>query len=333
MSDKLLSREHYGEAFWRAHHEAWVQSELNQREYCEAYGIPLKAFGNWRAKFKAEPQPPAPKLLYRRGGLSHTLSHDLSHTLSHDLSHTLSHDLSHRLSHMTYDRPTSEIITRISRAPTPKLGLHGQLPSALSGVDFFVPFLDSSLIVLGCNAPSPQSFDRSIAMAAPSPAEINQTNFRFWKQRQKRLDYLLERRYFQSEFGRLMASNGRPDCSDLSEMLSGQISFYVFADHIAEASGKFAAQRQGAQQRRRPAANGMSRRDLVKEFAGSAENRQRRTKSLWKPYYGHLNELGLNPAQRDGVYEYNGKNGRLTISYRQFEKLVSELAPRKPTTH
>jgi hypothetical protein len=24
---------------------------LNQREYCEAHGIPLKAFGNWRAKF------------------------------------------------------------------------------------------------------------------------------------------------------------------------------------------------------------------------------------------------------------------------------------------
>jgi hypothetical protein len=66
-------RERYGEAFWRAHHEAWVQSELNQREYCEAYGIPIKAFG-WRAKFKAEPQTPARKVLYRRGRLSHTLS-------------------------------------------------------------------------------------------------------------------------------------------------------------------------------------------------------------------------------------------------------------------
>jgi len=31
---------------------------LNQREYCEAPGIPLKAFGNWRAKFKAEPRGP-----------------------------------------------------------------------------------------------------------------------------------------------------------------------------------------------------------------------------------------------------------------------------------
>ena len=63
-----------GEAFWRAHHEAWKRSDLNQREYCEAQGIPLKAFGNWRAKFKAEPQPPERKLLYRRGGLSHPLS-------------------------------------------------------------------------------------------------------------------------------------------------------------------------------------------------------------------------------------------------------------------
>jgi hypothetical protein len=83
MANEIVSRMRYGEAFWRAHHEAWCRSELNQREYCEAHGIPLKAFGNWRAKFKAEPQPLERKLLYRRGGLSHTLSHSLSHSLSH----------------------------------------------------------------------------------------------------------------------------------------------------------------------------------------------------------------------------------------------------------
>jgi len=83
MADEILTRTRYGEAFWRAHHEAWRRSELNQREYCEAQGIPLKAFGNWRAKFKAGPQLPERKLLYRRGGLSHTLSHSLSHALSH----------------------------------------------------------------------------------------------------------------------------------------------------------------------------------------------------------------------------------------------------------
>ena len=87
MVDYPAPRARYGEAFWRTHHEAWKRSDLNQREYCEAQGIPLKAFGNWRAKFKTEPQPPGRKLLYRRSGLSHTLSHSLSHTLSHTLSH------------------------------------------------------------------------------------------------------------------------------------------------------------------------------------------------------------------------------------------------------
>ena len=83
MVDRSAPRARYGEAFWRAHHGAWKRSDLNQREYCEAEGLSLKAFGNWRAKFKAEPEPPQRKLLYRRGSASHTLSHSLSHTLSH----------------------------------------------------------------------------------------------------------------------------------------------------------------------------------------------------------------------------------------------------------
>jgi hypothetical protein len=56
---------------------------LNQREYCEAQGLSLKAFGNWRAKFKAEPQPPTRQPLYRRGGASHSLGHTASHSLGH----------------------------------------------------------------------------------------------------------------------------------------------------------------------------------------------------------------------------------------------------------
>ena len=62
MADKSVSHVRDGEAFWRAHHEAWRRSELNQREYCESHGISLKAFGNWRDKFKAEPQPPVHRL-------------------------------------------------------------------------------------------------------------------------------------------------------------------------------------------------------------------------------------------------------------------------------
>jgi hypothetical protein len=36
------------EGFWRSHHEGWKTSPLNQREYCDLHGLPLKRFGNWR---------------------------------------------------------------------------------------------------------------------------------------------------------------------------------------------------------------------------------------------------------------------------------------------
>ena len=75
MADESLSRARYGEAFWRAHHEAWRRSDLNQRQYCEAQGIPLKAFSNWRAKFKAEPNR-------RRASCSQPKSPLKSHDLS-----------------------------------------------------------------------------------------------------------------------------------------------------------------------------------------------------------------------------------------------------------
>jgi len=41
------------EDFWRAHHEAWKRSDLNQREYCQFHSLPQKAFENWRQKFGA----------------------------------------------------------------------------------------------------------------------------------------------------------------------------------------------------------------------------------------------------------------------------------------
>ena len=71
-----------GEAFWRAHHEAWKRSDLNQRQYCEVHGLPQKAFENWRQKFRAEPQSPERRLLYRRRPLSPPLSPPVSPPLS-----------------------------------------------------------------------------------------------------------------------------------------------------------------------------------------------------------------------------------------------------------
>ena len=66
------------ESFWRAHLDGWRRSDLNQREYCELHGLPLKRFGNWRAKFKHEDDVPRQKLLWRRGGgLKHMSEHML----------------------------------------------------------------------------------------------------------------------------------------------------------------------------------------------------------------------------------------------------------------
>jgi transposase-like protein len=66
------------ETFWRAHLDGWRRSELNQREYCELHGLPLKRFGNWRARFKPEDDVPRQKLLWRRGGgLKHMSGHML----------------------------------------------------------------------------------------------------------------------------------------------------------------------------------------------------------------------------------------------------------------
>ena len=53
MVDENGAWRRQGESFWRAHHEAWKRSDLNQRQYCEAEGLPLKAFGNWRAKVQS----------------------------------------------------------------------------------------------------------------------------------------------------------------------------------------------------------------------------------------------------------------------------------------
>ena len=82
MTDENRTWRRQDESFWRAHHEAWKRSDLNQRQYCEAERIPLKAFGNWRVIFKAEPQAAERKLLYRRRGLSPPLGPPLSPLLS-----------------------------------------------------------------------------------------------------------------------------------------------------------------------------------------------------------------------------------------------------------
>ena len=72
-----ISREKHEEleAFWRFHHDEWARATLNQREYCELHGLPLKRFGNWWAQFKIEEKVRPVGLLHRRCGLRHMASH------------------------------------------------------------------------------------------------------------------------------------------------------------------------------------------------------------------------------------------------------------------
>jgi hypothetical protein len=74
MADEQRPWKRQREAFWRAHHEGWKRSDLNQRQYCEFHGLPRKAFENWRQMFRLEPEPPQRKLLYRRRPLNPPLS-------------------------------------------------------------------------------------------------------------------------------------------------------------------------------------------------------------------------------------------------------------------
>ncbi len=66
------------ESFWRAHLDGWRRSDLNQLEYRELHGLPLKRLGNRRAKFKHEEPASAGKLLYRRGDGPRHMSRHMS---------------------------------------------------------------------------------------------------------------------------------------------------------------------------------------------------------------------------------------------------------------
>ncbi len=66
-------------AFWRAHFTQWLAGDLNQREYCEAQGLKLKQFENWRAEFKYDDMVVERRALWRRGTrVSHAASHATS---------------------------------------------------------------------------------------------------------------------------------------------------------------------------------------------------------------------------------------------------------------
>jgi hypothetical protein len=85
------------------------------------------------------------------------------------------------------------------------------------------------------------------------------------------------------------------------------------------------------QQRRKAAHNGLSVNDLIGQFATRRQFSGKKTKVLWRPFFVELQSQGFDVRKsKDGdAYEYAGKRKRIRLSYRQFEKMVSKLAPRR----
>lgn len=169
-------------------------------------------------------------------------------------------------------------------------------------------------------------------MRLQTPAELNAYHRHFYRKQRRRIMYLLDRIYIQRFIEQKLLA-----ASAVEQPFQAQRSFKSQLINYAEnpdVGGDLARKICYARQPRRKAAgSGLSRLQIIMRFAANSPNRARRTKALWAPFFDELVRLGVNPSRStDGsLYEYAGKRGRLTISYRQFEKLVSELAPRRPS--
>jgi hypothetical protein len=168
-------------------------------------------------------------------------------------------------------------------------------------------------------------------------ADMNRVNQRIWAQRNKHMRTLLERKYIK-DFVIERFVRPHPPRSEMPaealERVRKEKSFYAQLcehEHEKRDSGAFDNQRIRARQPRRKAAgSGLSMRELVKAFASKPENLTSRSKVLWEPFFSYLQNLGHNPTRAPlDSYEYAGKRKRLLLTYRQFEKLVSQLVPRR----
>ena len=176
-------------------------------------------------------------------------------------------------------------------------------------------------------------------MRFQSPAELNAYHRIYYASQQKRTDYLLRRQYIQRFIRETFVAQPMRgvDMSplDLHQRLRFQPSFESQIIEYAknpDTVGPLLQKLQYAREPRRKAAGaGLGRRQIVGHFASQSLNAAVKTKKLWNPYFDELARLGLNPTKSSDsdIYEYDGRRGRLIISYRQFEKLVSELAPRR----
>jgi len=181
-------------------------------------------------------------------------------------------------------------------------------------------------------------------MICTSVVELNRKNKESWATRTKHQEQLLVRKYIGRFIKQRFIKDQADYSSDTAEKsfnrLSLEVTFYAqISEHerCQRALGAFALQCTKAQQQRwKASGSGLSRRHIVRDFASTPENLCLRTKELWTPFLRYLRDKGLNPVENSDPsefhryrYQYDGKNARIDITYRQFEKLVSEVAPRR----
>lgn len=165
-------------------------------------------------------------------------------------------------------------------------------------------------------------------MRAISLAEINANNRAFWQRACADQHALLQLRYIRRFIkGRFCDPAGPSYCISPSALHQEQ-SFFA---HLLTEKARFSADQQtrAKEPRRKALATGQSPRQLVAQFMSDPVWSPCRTKSLWKPFFVFLDSRGLGPTKGKDHYQFSGKAKPVRISFRRFEKLISELAPRR----
>jgi hypothetical protein len=165
--------------------------------------------------------------------------------------------------------------------------------------------------------------------------KLNELNRTFWQEHCKLASYYLEREYGQAWVRENYVDRRcEPTGQTIVErwenfrleqpLTTGLISF-------CKSREAFTKERGFASQSRRKAQNGLGLREIVANFVSAPDNQKLGAKHLWKPYFDHLCDLGLKPTEDSlGNYIYESARGdQIKISLRQFQKIISEVSPRR----
>lgn len=165
-------------------------------------------------------------------------------------------------------------------------------------------------------------------------AQLNKANADSWIRRLKRFDYLTERKYAQQFLkGTFVVSVANAETpAEAFERVRQELPFETQLINFCESADSISDKRLFAREPRRKAKNGVSQRDIIADLGSKSENRALSAKQLWPLLFQYLQYLGLNPLadKSSDIYTYEGTRGkRISISFRQFQKTISDVCPRR----